>query len=99
MALELGIDPNSKDWNGNSIVILGAQNNNKSVVKHALWYGGDIDMTNNKGNTALHYCYEFKYLDLGKYLESKGADKTLKNAYGFLPFERIWAKRDYFSLD
>lgn len=24
MALELGIDPNSKDWNGNSLLILGA---------------------------------------------------------------------------
>lgn len=74
MALEMGIDPNSKDRNGNSLIILGAQNGNKAVVKHALRFGGDIDMTNNKGNTSLHYCYEYSYLNLAKYLESKGAN-------------------------
>jgi len=68
------------------------------VVKHALRFGGDIDMTNNKGNTSLHYCYEYGYLNLAKYLESKGADTKIKNFSGFLPHKGIKAKRDIFHI-
>ncbi|CDW73181.1 rel-associated pp40 [Stylonychia lemnae] len=44
--LELGVDPNSKDKFGNTILIVGAQNGNKSIVKLALRFGGHINMTN-----------------------------------------------------
>ena len=54
-ALEMGIDPNSTDRNGNTILIIGAQNGNKSIVKPALRYGGHINKANKIGNTALHY--------------------------------------------
>ena len=29
----------------------------------------------------------------------RGADTTIKNAYGFIPWEGIRAKREYFSLE
>ena len=71
--LNLGIDPNSKDKFGNTVVIIGAQNGNKAIVKLALRFGGHINMTNTSDNTALHYCTEYGYAELGAYLLSKGA--------------------------
>ena len=67
--LELGIDPNSKDKYGNTLLIIGAQNGNKAVVKMALRFGAQINMTNCMGNSALHFCYEYGYYALGEYLE------------------------------
>jgi len=52
--------------------------------------GGDINAKNLKGNTPLHYCYQYGYGDtLGEYLVSKGADPFIKNLAGKLPHEGI----------
>ena len=66
--LEMGVDPNSKDKYGNTILIIGAQNNNKAIIKLALRNGGLINMTNCSGNTALHFATEFKYDKIRDYL-------------------------------
>ena len=60
----MGVDPNSKDKFGNTILTVGAQNGNKSIVKLALRFGGHINMTNCAGNTALHFCVEYQYTEL-----------------------------------
>ena len=44
--LEMGVDPNSRDIFGNTLLIIGAQNGNKSIVKLSLRFGGHINMTN-----------------------------------------------------
>jgi uncharacterized protein len=72
--LEHGIDPNSKDRHGNTILIVGAQNGNKSIVKLALRHGALLNMTNCVGNTALHFATEYKYAKVHKYLIEKGAN-------------------------
>ena len=95
--LELGVDPNSKDKYGNTIVIIGAQNGNKQIVKLALRFGGHINMTNAAGNTALHYCSEYGYVDLGAYLMSKGANQDIINIKGFKPLQGIKPKRGLFD--
>ena len=87
--LDLGVDPNSKDKYGNSLAIIGAQNGNKAIVKLALRYGGHINMTNILGNTALHYCSEFGYVELAEYLMSKGASTDITNMRGFKPLDGI----------
>lgn len=66
--LEHGVDPNSKDKSGNTIIIVAAQNGNKAIVKTALRHGALINMTNTVGNTALHFANEFKYFKLAAYL-------------------------------
>lgn len=81
--LQHGVDPNSKDSFGNTILMVGAQNGNKAVVKTALRNGALINLTNQMGNTALHFASEFKYGNLRKYLISKGADPDIMNIYGF----------------
>ena len=81
--LEYGVDPNSKDKHGNSILIVGAQNGSKAVVKTALRYGALINMTNSVGNTALHFASEFRFEKLRNYLIEKGANPNIQNIYGF----------------
>lgn len=44
----------------------------------------------NRGNTALHFCFAYGYGDtLGEYLLSKGADTTAMNDDGLVCFEGI----------
>ena len=75
--LDHGVDPNSRDKAGNTILIVAAQNGNKAVVKAALRHGAIINMTNCVGNTALHFANEFKYQKLATYLVSKGANPDI----------------------
>ncbi|CAI2380208.1 unnamed protein product [Moneuplotes crassus] len=97
-ALKMGIDPNSKDKFGNTILIIGAQNGDKSIVKSALRYGAHINAANKNGNTALHYCYEYDYIELAEYLKSKGAMSKV-NKMGIMPELGIRKPiEDYFDL-
>jgi len=74
LLLDEGVDPNSKDKYGNTILIVAAQNGNKSLVKLALRHGALINMTNCCGNTALHFALEYKYEKVSKYLIEKGCN-------------------------
>ena len=87
--LQKGTDPDSRDMHGNTILIIGAQNNLKDVVKLALLFGANIDAVNHTGNTALHYCSEYGYVELGDYLLSKGAKSFIVNMYGFIATQGI----------
>ena len=91
--LEFGIDPNSKDKYGNTLLIIGAQNGNKAICKLALRFGAHINMTNCMGNTAYHFCVEYGYDFLAKYLESKGANPMITNVRGYKGREGINKKQ------
>ena len=93
--LEYGIDPNSKDKFGNTLIIIGAQNGNKAVVKLALRFGGHINMTNCIGNSALHFCTEFGYDALFKYLVSKGGNPHIVNIRGQQAKDGLGKKVDF----
>lgn len=83
-----GTPVNQTDEHGNSILAIGSQNGSKRVVKLALRYGADINAVNNSGNTALHFCFRYGFSDtLGRYLMSKGADTSIRNAEGKTCFE------------
>ncbi|KAF4131928.1 OTU-like cysteine protease domain-containing protein [Phytophthora infestans] len=59
------------------------QNGLKRITKLALRRGANINSQNNRGNTALHFCFAYGYGDsLGAYLISKGADTTIENDDG-----------------
>ena len=93
--LEHGVDPNSKDKNGNTVLIVAAQNGNKSIVKTALRHGAIINMTNCMGNTALHFANEFGYDKLAAYLMSKGASPDVANIYGFYARDGLAVRDNY----
>jgi len=59
------------------VLIVGAQNGNKAVVKTAMRHGGQINMTNSIGNTALHFASEFGFTKLRAYLLLKGANPDI----------------------
>ncbi|CEP03898.1 Ankyrin repeat domain-containing protein [Plasmodiophora brassicae] len=81
-SLRDGVDPDSRDATGHTLLVVAAQNGNRRLVKLALRYGADINRQNDAGNTALHYCFAFRFYPLGEYLIGKGADDTLRNALG-----------------
>ncbi len=84
-----GLVPDSRDPNGNTILIIAAQNNYKGIVKLALMHGADINAANHTGNTALHYCSEYGYLELGNYLLTKCASPRALNMYGLMAFQGL----------
>ena len=77
-----GINPDSKDKFGNTLLIISAQNNNKRILKICLRYGAQINMQNIMGNTALHFAKEYGYDDIFEYLIKKGANPEIKNLRG-----------------
>ena len=56
-------------------------------------------MTNVNGNTALHYCSEYGYDELGEYLISKGANVEIINLKGFKPVEGIKPRRGKYETN
>jgi len=84
-----GLNPDSKDEFGNTILIIGAQNGNKRIIKLALRYGAQINNFNYMGNTALHFTNEYKFYDLSEYLIKKGANPNVKNLRGLQASEGI----------
>merc|ERR1719334_1610654 len=87
--LEKGINPNTTDEYGNTILLVAAQNGSKRLVKTALRYNGNIDHQNYRGNTAAHYAFAYGYQTLAEYILSKGADDRLKNELGLRCYQGI----------
>ena len=80
--LDSGYDVESRDYAGNTVLMVGAQNGLKNVIKCALRRGAQLDTQNDMGNTALHFCFAFGFGDtLGAYLIQKGADDTLTSLH------------------
>jgi ankyrin repeat protein len=84
---KLSID--HKDDQGNTLLHIAAQNGSKRMAKLCLRYGADIDTINNNGQTALHFAFGYGYDALGEYLVQKGANDSLRNRFGFTPYEGL----------
>merc|ERR1719502_1187818 len=73
------------DENDNTLLHTACQNNNKRLAKLLLKNHIEINAQNLRGNTALHYCYQYKFHELAEYLLAHGADDSLLNQDGFVP--------------
>ena len=71
----------------NTMLLQCAQNGQKRIAKLLLRNFASMNAQNDKGDTAMHYCFKFKYIELGEYLKSKGADDTLRNSKGQTCYE------------
>lgn len=78
-----------RDDDGNTPLMVAAQNNNKKMVKFLLRKGADINAQNLTGQSALHFCYGLNFHELAKYLETKGADPLQRNALNLTTFEGV----------
>ncbi|ETN06432.1 hypothetical protein PPTG_13759 [Phytophthora nicotianae INRA-310] len=83
----IGID--AKDATGNTLLSVACQNNNKRIAKLCLRRGADINTQNLNGQSLLHYCHEYGFQDLMKYLMDKGARDDLLNADGLTCYEGL----------
>lgn len=76
--LDQGLPVDIRDEFGNTLLIIACQNGNKRVAKTVLRRGANINARNYKGNTPLHYCYQYGYGEtLGQYIMSKVIDQCL----------------------
>ena len=60
-------DPGQRDAFGNTLLLTSCQNGLKGMAKLMLRHGADIDATNDKGNSALHFCALFGYSPSRRY--------------------------------
>ncbi len=85
--LNEGFDVDRRDANGNTLLLISAQNNLKRIARTLIKRGADIDAANHKGNTSLHYAFKYGFLELFDYLVGEGADQTLLNNQGLACYD------------
>jgi len=85
--LDKGISTEVRDEFGNTTLMLAAQAGSKRMCKILMRHGADLNARNNRGQTALHFCYSFRYVELGDYLRAKGADDMILNDHGLTCYE------------
>ena len=86
---ELRLPPDVRDHNDNTLLMTACQHGHKRIAKLCLRKGADVDSQNLQGNTALHFCFNYGYINLGHYLVSKGARDTIQNVFGLSCYEGI----------
>ncbi len=87
---DLGVEVDTKDEYGNTLLILAGQQGNKKLCKFLLRRGSYINAQNHSGNTILHYLHEYGHDDfLAKYMMRKGADDSYLNAQGMTCYEGV----------
>lgn len=82
-----GVDVNTADEFGNTLLLLAAQQGNKKLCKFLLRRGAHINAQNSTGNTLLHFLHKFGHLDLADYMRQKGADDSFVNYEGLTCYE------------
>jgi len=93
LAINKGFDVNKEDANGNTLLIMAAQQVNVSLCEMLLKRGADVNHQNANGNTALHYAMAYDLSgDVGQFLIENGADDALENQWGLSPYDGISAK-------
>ena len=83
------ININATDEDGNSFLILSIKQGLNTIIKILLEKGIDVNIQNNKGNSALHYALSGKDFALADLLKKYGAKEDLINKLGYSPWECI----------
>ena len=83
------LDINTKDEDGNTLLILCAKNGLINLSSLLLENGADVNKMNNKGNTALHYAISLNHFTLADLLAKYNAKENVINIFGYTPWECI----------
>lgn len=83
------VDVDGTDMEGNTPLVVAAQNGHKRVLRMLFKAGAHLDQQDHKGNTALHFACAFKNKAMTTYLISKGADDTITNVKGQTCYEGL----------
>ena len=82
-------DINNKDEDGNTLLILCAKNGLTKLASLLLEKGADVNIQNNRGNTAMHYAISLKYFTLADLPAKHNAKEDIMNIFGYTPWECI----------
>merc|ERR1719436_2247219 len=82
------------DERGNTLLHIACQNNNRRIVKLLIKNGISVNEQNAKGNTPLHYCSQYGFMQLADYLLAHGADDGIPNHLGLMPPQGIGRTED-----
>ncbi|KAG5362176.1 Ankyrin repeat-containing protein [Yarrowia sp. C11] len=91
-----GISPNAKDENGYTPVHAAASYGHLDLLRYLIDKGGDINVTDEDGDTALHTVEELEVAK--KLVEEFKADFKAKNSEGQTPFEKLQEEDEFPEL-
>jgi ankyrin repeat protein len=80
--IEAGADPEVKDLQGQTCLIVAVKNKHKDIVALLLEYGVLTDRFDQKGNNALIYAIEMNQAEIVKSLVFSGASTEIRNSAG-----------------
>lgn len=83
-----------EDESKNSLLITACQNDHRRMAKLLMKMKADVNHQNKRGNTALHFCYQYNFMQLAEYLVSYGADENLCNYFGLAPAQGTGAEEE-----
>ena len=79
-------DKNKQFIDGDTLIIMSAKQGNKDVLKFLCEKDCDVNIQNDKGNTALHYAIALKFYDIVDILTIHGAREDILNLKGLTPW-------------
>jgi ankyrin repeat protein len=84
-------NPNTTDENGISVFYQAVVSGEYNVADQLLASGANIDALNGNQSpeTALHYCVMKNKPECVSYLLEQGANKSLKDSFGYTVFDRV----------
>ena len=82
---------NVRDGEGNTPLIIAAQNGRMDIVRLLVRHCANINAVNDQSNSALHYSFAFEFNDIGRFLINEGADEYLLNNEGLTCYEGLTA--------
>ncbi|CAM9154605.1 unnamed protein product [Discosporangium mesarthrocarpum] len=85
---------NKMDENGNTLLLVAAQNGSLKLTKLFVSKGANPNHQNKMGNTAGHYAVSYQFFDLSEWLfmsdgTGAGADDTVENKHGLGPYDGL----------
>lgn len=81
-------NPNSRDFNGRSLLMKAVKNGNDWEIRSLLESGADVNVKDNDGWSALMYAVRYQNnLEVVRLLLRNGADMTALNKYGSSPLD------------
>ncbi|CAM9532239.1 unnamed protein product [Discosporangium mesarthrocarpum] len=87
-SLNMGMDIEHEDENGNTLLLAATQQNEMAVVEMLIKRGANVNHANAAGNTSLHYAMAYDPSGrLGEFLINNGADDSAENKDGLTPCE------------
>ena len=80
------IDINKQGRDGSTLLINAVKDGNITIVRHLCERDAEVNIRDNKGNTALHYAIGMKFFDVADVLNNFGAREDILNAEGCSPW-------------